>query len=236
MDLADIPEILIAKIASYLNKLDLLACCHVNTKWYKTFNQDFVFKKSCKINYDIDMKVQLWIPNPKEVKQISTPSPDEVIEVCTHFHHCELLRDFLLQHILLKKLLNQISQKRSQVFKVAQDLRNIGGKMRKTMDEIGKIRKELTNTSKPKEHLEQIEKELNEKQEKYNEERIQLNIKRSDVTTVMREFMQTRNKVLESCDTLVKSRECPISKNRRFTDAELSQRLQNSTTLSQVSC
>ena len=88
---ADFPEVIKAEIASYLTEKEILTCCHVNTKWYRVFNQNYIFK--------LAKKSIICKCSRSEI----TEAIKEITESCTQFKHCRVLRNYLCQSIIIKE-------------------------------------------------------------------------------------------------------------------------------------
>ena len=154
MDLVDLPVVVIIKIASFLNELEIIHCCHVNTAWYRTFNHNYVLKNCLKIpssNF-----------NSEELEKVA-PKTEELEKICTHFEHCHLLRSFLINWIAVKNLFHK-RHKRLEILKKLEEDLNRRSRKSQHFDELTKLqlqnykrRKEL---AKAQEELTRTRKEL----------------------------------------------------------------------------
>ena len=125
MDVCDLPQTVKAKISSYLYKHEILKCCHVSQKWYHSFNENYIFINSCEDDN----------PFNKEEFDKMMPNAKYIDDICTQFHHCQLLREYILQKIARKNVWKKLIEHYTDVSGYRKIVGNLEEKIKSEVDD-----------------------------------------------------------------------------------------------------
>ena len=121
-DPADLPVVILAKIASYLLEDDIFYCCHVNRKWYQTFNKNYIFKNTYQRGYE-------GLVSDIEEKSVIRLITKEIDAGCTEMQHCDFMRDYIIKVRVIKKILEKTQKVLAHNDKIIKNLQKIQDKL-----------------------------------------------------------------------------------------------------------
>ena len=140
MDVCNLPQTVKAEISSYLYKYEILQCCHVSQKWYHSFNENYLFKNS-RPEPDTSFK--------QDELDKMMPNAHDIDNICNQFHHCQMLREYLLQKIARTRMSEKFNEDSQELFKLVLDIyettENCNDKLRQALikrRELGQNRSE----------------------------------------------------------------------------------------------